>query len=365
MSATIVLNSSNIVSAENNTLVYKFPNSIPFPHHQIAIQSATMYYSWENINDTTLANNTFSYGWITGVQVGGDILPVILDFPVVIPSGLYEIATINAYFQYECIQNGTYLINNDGQYVYYAEIVVNASQYAIQVNTFPVPTWLQFNNYAPAVNGVYTGTGAYAGWTTPAGNASSGAGVWVGWAPAVPPGTVIPELQAGYGAFNPQLTFPANFNLIVGFTAGYQTSWNTNSTAVGSVQPFAGTGPTTPATQGQNKSYLSDFAPQVQPNPSVYFSISNINNPYAIPSSIIYSISPSVGFGEQINDRPPQYTWNKLLPGTYNEIRLQLLGTNKAPLTILDGNMTILLAIRDTHDTGAEDLIARLQGGKY
>jgi hypothetical protein len=363
MSATIVLNQSNIVSADNNTFVYKFPNSVPFPHHQIAIQSATMYYSWENVNDTTLANNVFTYGWIGDTIVGASHIPNVFVVQVVLPPGLYEIETINAYFQFICIQQGTYLINQDGQYIYYGEIVVNASQYAIQVNTFPVPTWEAFNGSTASVGGVFTGTGAYLGWTTPLGNPTTGAGAWVGFPPSV--NSLAQINQFGYGSFNPSFVFPANFNLIVGFAVGYQTSWNTDSTAINSPQPFPQPGPTTPATQNQNLSYLSSTAPQVQPNPSVYFSISNINNPYAIPSSIIYSISPSVGFGEQINDRPPQYTWNKLLPGTYNEIRLQLLGTNKAPLTILDGNMTILLAIRDTHDTGAEDLISRLQGGKY
>jgi hypothetical protein len=95
-------------------------------------------------------------------------------------------------------------------------------------------------------------------------------------------------------------------------------------------------------------SYLSNISPQVQPNSNVLFSMSNINNPYAQPSSIIYSLNPAgVSVGSLISDKPPNFTWNRLIDGTYNEIRLTLLGVNLVPLQINDPNMTIILSIRD------------------
>lgn len=314
MSATIVLNQSNIVNVDNNTLVYRFPNSIAFPHHQIAVQSITMYYAWENINDTTLGNNKFSYVWTTGATS--------TEYLCIVPDGLYEISDLNSFLQFTMIANGQYLIDNNGDFVYYAEMLVNASIYAVQVNTFPVPT---DTDWTFVSGNLWTGNpgSPYAGWTTPVN--------WIGF-PTV--------------TFNPSMRFYENFNLIVGF--------NPYPTAETGLFPGV----------GANQSFTSAFAPQVQPNPSVYFSISNINNIYAVPSSIIYALSPNVAFGEQINDRPPQYTYNKLLPGTYNEIRLQILGTNRAPIKILDPNMTILLAIRDTKDMGLGDLMNVAQGGK-
>ena len=42
---------------------------------------------------------------------------------------------------------------------------------------------------------------------------------------------------------------------------------------------------------GTNLSYISNVSPQVQPNSSAYIAISNIANEYAIPNSIIYSLS--------------------------------------------------------------------------
>jgi hypothetical protein len=62
---------------------------------------------------------------------------------------------------------------------------------------------------------------------------------------------------------------------------------------------------------------------------------------------IIYSLNPQVAVGEQINTAPPTFMWNKMIDGTYTELRLTLLGTNLQPLQINDPNMTILMTIRD------------------
>jgi hypothetical protein len=92
---------------------------------------------------------------------------------------------------------------------------------------------------------------------------------------------------------------------------------------------------------------LSNTSPQVQPNNNVLFSLSNINNPYSQPSSIIYSLNPNVAVGEQIYETPPNFMWNRMIDGTYSEIRLTFLGNDLKPLIINDPNMTILLTIRD------------------
>ena len=330
MPSTIILNQSNIVpDGKNSSLVYRFPNSVAFPHHEMAIQSVALYYSWENINAQPLANNTFSMIW---VGPGGTQIPKTFT----IPNGLYEIVDLNRYLQYVCIQNGWYLINNAGRNVYYAEFILNPNRYAVQINTFPVP--FDVADWTLA-GGVYTGNVGtpYTGWTTPVVDptAPTATGNWPGFAGAT---------------FNPSLTIPNNFNKILGFT---------------SPNPFVTPLNQAPlATAGQALSYLSNVAPQVQPNSSAYLSVSNINNKYAVPSSIIYSLSPSVLFGAQIIEQPPQFAWNPLLNGTYNEIRMQILGIDFQPLTILDPNMTIVLCIRDTHDSGLQEVINRAAGGK-
>jgi len=296
----IALNSNNVVqNGQNSTLVYKFPNSVSLTNKYIAVSSVSMYYSWFNIS-SLLNNNTLSYTWTVGSTT--------TTYTVVIPDGLYEVSDINNYLQFTFIQNGTYLINGSGDNVYYAELVINLNRLSVQLNTYYVPT-------------------------------------------SLPSGYSAPSNFVGYPttSFNPVITIPTYLSSILGYAPINGVVFVSNGNVGGAYTP-----PTAAASNywvsknGLNTlSYLSNTAAQVQPNSSVYISLSNINNPYAIPSSIIYAIQPSVAIGSQIIDRPPNFMWNKLIDGTYTELRLQILGLNYQPIVIQDPNMTILLTIRD------------------
>ena len=127
-----------------------------------------------------------------------------------------------------------------------------------------------------------------------------------------------------------QVSTPANFNLIVGFSSTFT-----------SVKDLGVTYP-------DSKSYTSIVTPQVNPNPTLLVNCSNIDNKYASPSTVIYSITPSVALAAQITEQPPNYAWKKLLPGTYSEIKITLTGADNSRVVILDPNMTISLSIRES-----------------
>jgi len=311
MPHTIVLNQSNIINTDgaNNTLVYQFPNSVNFSNCEIAVQSVKLFYSWENINASPLGNNTFKYTWYGS---GGATI-----VNVVIPNGLYEIYQINSYLQFIMIQNGHYLINSSNQNVYYAEFVLSPTKYAVQINSFPVPTSTGWT--LNAGTGQYTGNAGtqYAGWTTPLANTQAGNVAWPGFYTQT---------------FNPVIAMvsTSNFNKIIGYKNTFTTIANLGTNT--------------------NLSYLSSTAPSVQPNSVAYIAVSNISNPYANHTSIIYSISPDVEFGQLIVSTPPQFCWTPLLKGTYNQLRVQFLGNDFTPLTILDPVMTIMLSIRNQNE---------------
>ncbi len=86
----------------------------------------------------------------------------------------------------------------------------------------------------------------------------------------------------------------------------------------------------------------------MNPNPTLLVNCSNIDNKYATPSTVIYSIAPSIALAAQITERPPNYAWNKLLPGTYSELKITLTGADNSRVVILDPNMTISLSIRES-----------------
>ena len=291
----IVMNGTNIVQdGNNNKLVYKFPNSVVFKDKYIAVSSISMYYSWFNITSLYL-NNTFTYTWNGTLNK---------TYTVTIPDGLWDISAINNFIQYTCLQNGTYWTVS-GTYYYPFELLVNANRYAIQLNTYYIPTTTPTNGTTPP-----------AGWPTT--------------------------------SFNSVVTFPSAFNAIVGYTAGFASANNVGG-GISFGTPSASNNYAS-VNSVNTISYLSNLAPQVQPYSSVLFSLSNINNPYTQPSSIIYSLNSNVGVGELISEKPPNFMWNRLIDGTYNELRLTFLGPNLTPLIINDPNMTILLTIRDADE---------------
>lgn len=304
---TLVLNQNNVVQdGNNNTLVYKFPNSITFSNSEIAVAQITMYYSWFNIT-SRLINNTFTFNWINAAGTN-----IYQTYTIRVPDGLYEVSDLNNFLQFVCINAPFlstniitptppapfYLVNSAGDYVYYAEWIVNPTAYSIQLNTYNVPIALP------------------AGWTNPG-------------------GTLLPAQT-----FNPVITTPAEFNELVGFATTFTSSQNQNNAG-------ANPGTATAYKIGSTFSYLSTITPQIQPNSNLLVSISNIDNIFANPSSIIYSLAPSVAIGQLVVEKPPQFNFNKMLRGTYNELRIQFLGTDLQPVIIKDPNMTILLVIRD------------------
>jgi len=295
--STIILNQSNIVNLNNgnNQLVFKFPNSVRLSNHALAVSNVSMFYSWYNIS-AALQNNTFQYTWST------DGTTISNTYNVVIPNGTYNISDINAFLQSEMINNGDYLIDASGNYVYYLDMVVNAVEYGIQLNSFAVPTALP------------------SGWTNPA-------------------GLVFPPTS-----FTPQFIIPENFNKIIGYSA--------NTTFPQTI------------TNLTNQSTISSIAPEVQPNPTLFITCSGIQNPYTIPSSIIYSITPNANVGDQIVFTPPQLIFNKILEGTYDRLALQILGSNLQPIQILDPNMTITLEIRNTQQDIGQITTALITGSK-
>jgi hypothetical protein len=299
----LVLNSTNLVQdGQNNKMIYRFPNSTVLTDKFIAVSNISMYYSWFNITSES-GNNRFSYTWTVGVTT--------TTYPIIIPDGLWEISDINNFLQFNMIENGTYYIDVNGDFVYPIEIIVNTNRYAIQINTFLNPVNL-------------------AGY---------------------PAGASLPLNYPGFPTTtqNSVVTIPSRFNEIIGYSVGFATDANVGNAFVPPSPPTASSNFAAKNGAG-TLSYLSNTNPNIQPNNNVLFSLSNINNPYTQPSSIIYSLVPSVGIGEQIYEYPPNFMWNKLIDGTYSDLRLTFLGNDLRPLRINDPNMTILLVIKDKNE---------------
>ena len=290
---TLVLNNNNVIqNGQNNRLTYKFPTTAKFDKTYVAVASVSMYYSWFNIS-SAYGNNYITYSW------PGVALPIT----TLIEDGLYEVSTLNQLLQFIFINNRHYLIDKaTGQNVYFMELLVNDARYKVQLNRFLVPT---LATYTASLAANYD----------------------------LPPGGFGGYSPVGAVSFYPGINFGASLGEIFGFVSpNYFDSYSITTPSTWSFTP------------------ISDFSsktPNVQPNSSVLVSVSSVDNPYSSPTSIIYSITPSVAVGTIIADKPPQLLWNKLIAGAYSELTITLLGTDLRPLQIQDGAMTIILAIAE------------------
>lgn len=272
----IVLNSTNVVSGSNNSKYrYRFASTTSFQNDQIALSNINIYFSWFNIT-TQYNNNFFQYIWTDG---GGGY-----TYDVSIPDGAYEISTLNAYFQFIMVQNGHYLVDDQKNYVYYAEIVLNSTYYAVEIKTYPLPTALP------------------TGWTNPA-------------------GVMFPAV-----ASTPQVIIPAtNIRSLLGFDAGTYPS----------------------AVQSTAYNVLSQNTPQVSTVQSVILLCSLLNNTLTNPNTFLYSIAPSnTQFGQLISVAVPELIFTDIVSGSYDSFEITLVDQNYVPLVVKDNNLIIQLVVR-------------------
>lgn len=272
----IVLNSTNVVSGSNNSKYrFRFASTTSFQNDQIALSNINIYFSWFNIT-TQYNNNFFQYIWTDG---GGGY-----TYDVLIPDGAYEISTLNAYFQFIMVQNGHYLVDDQKNFVYYAEIVLNPTFYAVEIKTYPLPTALP------------------TGWTNPA-------------------GVMFPTV-----ASTPQVIVPAtNIRTLLGFDAGTYPS----------------------AVQSTAYNVLSQNTPQVATVQSVILLCSLLNNTLTNPNTFLYSIAPSnTQFGQLISVAVPELIFTDIVSGSYDSFEITLVDQNYVPLVVKDNNLIIQLVVR-------------------
>lgn len=205
-----------------------------------------------------------------------------VTYYVTLPDGLYGINDINAYMQSIFIQNGHYSIDTaTGNYVYYITMEVNTVLYSVQLNTFPVTT--------------------------------------------TPPDNIEYQFTAPTETFNPILQFlTGNFYSIVGYALGFAT---------------------TESNAGTILSFSSSTSPEVQPSPTLFMSVSCVNNFLTNPPNILFAVTPNVDAGANYSVQPFP-VWADVLSGNYSEIRVQFYNTNFQAIPIQDNNICIILLLR-------------------
>ena len=187
------------------------------------------------------------------------------------------------------------------------EIVINPSRYADQINSYQISTAIATAN----------------SWTLPVG------ATWVLPTNAINPIFVVPS---------------SSFQSLIGFTAGKYP----NATITGSPPAQVQT-PAYTSTQ----SFLSSSAPQIIPQPSFLCTCSLVNNRLAIPSQLVFSLTPQgVSFGSLYTYQVADLAFNKIEDGQYTQLTFRFVDSLGNPIIFQDPNTLILLIIKSKAELG-------------
>jgi hypothetical protein len=283
----LILGKDNIVPGSNNTrLRYNFVGGgvklgqgAGSAGDQWCLVSTNVHNSWFNYDAQVYNNTVYQYIWIDG-SVN----------TVTIPNSNLNIDDLNALFRSVMVTNTHYLVTNAGQQVFYLELELNPSRYAVQFNAFTVPTSAEATTL---------------GYTQPPG------ATW-----AFPITTVTPQIT---------ILSTNNFGLTIGFNAG--------------------TYPTTPS--ATNFSKLSDISPQVSPISSVVMTLNLVSNDIASPDNLLYAFTTGeTAFGQIIPVQPPEFSWIDSKEGYFTSLEVGFVDQNLNPMRIQDPQMTIILGLR-------------------
>lgn len=293
---TLILNSSNVVAdGTNSKFTYSFPNGgFNFKNDFIAVQELSQYFSCFNIT-SAYNNNSFSYMWVDGTT-----------YTITIPDSFLQVADINAYMQSIMYGNKHYLTTSTGDAVYFLELVVNQSRYAVQLNAYVMSSAIATAN----------------SWSLPAG------ATWV-----IPNNNIVPCL-----------VIPStNFGLLIGFSAGQYPSGTINGTAPSQTQ--------TP-TYTSNQSILSTTTPQITPYSSFLVYCTLVNNRSVIPNQLIFSYTPiDATFGGLQRYAPnAELGWNAVDDGTYNQFTVEFRDQLGRPVKFQDPNTLITLLTKNKYE---------------
>ena len=284
MSFILTLNSTNLSNTNTNTsFKYNFINGgFSCKDYEMCVSSITLPYSFYNVS-SNYANKTLSLIFPTGSTT--------VQYDITLPDGFYTVADINSYIQQICVDNGAYLLDSSGNYVYFVQLAYNTTYYTVQLLTFLVPN--SIGSYTRPSNGLYSLSG-----------------------------TGLPTT-----ASTPKFVFSSTGSIrnIIGFEAGtfppttQTASWNTSSTL-------------TPVGSTVN---------------SIIMQCSLISNRCTTPSDIIDSMPINdTSFGSNIIYQPSFERFVTVSDGTFNNFTFSFRDQNLNEIYARDPNVSITLIIR-------------------
>ena len=305
---TLVINSGNVIGPNNSLYKYNFINgglNIP-SGSKICISSATIPYSWFNVNLQSYNNSILSISY----PVSGGA--TYTSSTITLTNGFYQVSDINTYIQKFCQSIGLYLVSTTagGANLYFYQIVTNVTYYTNQILTFLIPSTA--TNLATL----------YPGYRVPA-IATEGVAWFYGAGP-----TYYTTASPVTGTIN-ILSSSSAFGTLIGYNVGsYPATPITSNTA--------------------NYNTLGNTIPNLTPINSLLLRCSLVSNNVTMPTDILDSIPiTQTTFGSNINYQPTFEKWVDIGgSGIFQVINFALQDQSFNQVPCNDNNILITIFIR-------------------
>jgi hypothetical protein len=387
MSYSLVLNSSNNISPQNNQFKYNFiSGNLKVPEGtEIGISQITIPYSWYNVT-SQLGNNTFQYYIPNSSNVQ-------TAYNVTLPNGFYGISDINNALQSTMKTNGHYWYSNLGTYSTQFQFVGAIATTTLTVSSTQSASVRLIIGTTISGYNVTSGTTitaqltAYT-YTVSVSQTVASSPMYASQSNEVTPTIIYPlSLSVYLPQYTNQITsitIPTNANIQNVLGSGFfyangsdnQSNWNggypttanqcayisiptttSTTTTIGNLLGFtSGSYPSTNTgiTSGrlQQNIYgnsLNDPVPfpvlATQVN-GVIVRCNLVDNNIAMPSDVLDNFAINSPFGSNINYLPIADNAVKMKSGTFSSMIISFADQNYNPLIMNDPNVLISVLIR-------------------
>lgn len=266
-----VFNSSRVLAPFNRLTLNM--RGLNLQGRRIGLKKLNLYYSWPNIRNAT----SITISWrIAGVYSNYTwTLPALTNYS--------SISVLNQALQTFCIANGLYLIDSNGDNVYYVSLAANSTSYKVDLSLYTVPT-------------------------------------------SLPVGYTQPSNFAGYptASITPKMIIPASseFSGITGLSAG----------------TYDGV--------GSNIVYSSTYVPQLSPVSTVFITCNIAKNDVPINGSTVIQAFTTRGtdYGAMIEIAPSEVAYYEV-DSNSNNLEIQLFDQSFGALYVQDPQITVHLEV--------------------
>lgn len=295
MSAFPLLLTKSSYNETTGKMLYTFPSTQVFSDKEVGLITAAFYNCFFNIS-AAMQNNSLTIYFPSG-NYSGSGSPTMLTRTLVLADGYYSVAALNEALQNFCInQNLYYYDSGSGMNVYFLQFQTNSTLYAVQLNSFFVPTATQ-----ALANG------------------------WI--APSTPGWTV----NGGTHFVAPQVFLSVGLGALLGINTGiYPTPVATT-----------GTWTTTPRTT------IGSKAPAINAVSSIILRTNLIaQSAVGSPADMLALVPITSQFGALTSFVAPHPVYSPIQNGNFTFVEITFCNQAAQPIKIFDPDITLTLEIR-------------------